>query len=486
MKLHELTISQLNNLLRKKETNAVEITKDVLDRIAKTESVLDCYISIVEEKAIERAKNIQNKMERGQLQSHLAGIPMAVKDNICTEGILTTCASKMLSNYVAPYNATVIQNLYDNGAILLGKLNMDEFAMGSSTENSYFKKTRNPWDINRVPGGSSGGSAAAVAAGTAIYALGSDTGGSLRQPASFCGVVGLKPTYGSVSRFGLIGCASSFDQIGPITRDVTDCALVLNALVGKDNKDSTTANIKHIDYAEFLVNNVKGLKIGIPTQFMGDTLNEEVQKAVLEAIEVLKRLGAECEEISLPSMEYVLPTYCTLAFAEASSNLGRYDGIKYGYRAKDYKDLEDLYKRTRDEGFGSEVKRRIILGTYALSAGQYEKYYKKALQVRRIIYDEFNEAFQEYDMILGPTSPDTAFKFGTKIDDPMEMYKNDILTMPANITGLPAITVPCGRDSNNLPIGLQMISKQFGESVLIRAAYTFEQNTEFHKNRPII
>lgn len=489
MKLHELTIKQLSDMIKKRQISAVEITRSVLDRIEKVESVLNCYITIIEENALQNAETIQKDIDSGRLESPLAGIPMAVKDNICTEGILTTCASKILSNYKSTYDATVIKKLYNNGAILLGKLNMDEFAMGSTTENSYFKKTKNPWDTDRVPGGSSGGSAAAVAAGEAIYSLGSDTGGSLRQPASFCGVVGLKPTYGSVSRYGLIAYASSFDQIGPITRDVTDCALVLNAITGKDDKDSTSANIKHSDYTEFLVNDIKGFKIGIPSEFMGDIpdmMDKEVQEAVIEAIDIFKRLGAECEEISLPSLKNILPVYCTLSFAEASSNLGRYDGVKYGYRAREYKDLEDMYKRTRGEGFGPEVKRRILLGTYALSAEQYDKYYKKALQVRRMICDEFSEAFKKYDIILYPTSPDTAFKFGTMTDEPMQMYKHDMLTMPANIAGLPAITVPCGFDSNNLPIGLQMMSKPFGEGNLLKAAYSFEQSTEFLKKRPPI
>ena len=486
VKLYELTVSQLSSLLKKKEINAVELTRTVLDRIVEAEPVLDCYINIIEEQAVERAEKVQKMMDAGELYSPLAGIPMAVKDNICTEGIPTTCASKMLQDFVPPYNAAVMQKLYNNGAILLGKLNMDEFAMGSSTENSYFKKTKNPWNHDRVPGGSSGGCAAAVAAGEAIYSLGTDTGGSLRQPSALCGVTGFKPTYGSVSRFGLIGYASSFDQIGPVAKDVTDSALVLNAIAGHDSQDSTSAGIKYPDYTESLVNNVKNMKIGIPSEYMRNNTSEDVRKAVSEAIELFEKLGAKCEEFSLPIMEYVLPTYCIITFAEASSNLGRYDGVKYGHRAKDYKDLGELYKRTRDEGFGSEVKRRIILGTYVLSAGQYDKYYKKALQARRVICHELNRAFDKYDLIMGPTSPSTAFRFGTKVEDPAEMYKNDVLTMPANIAGLPAISVPCGFDGDSMPIGLQFIGKQFGESTLLRAAYTFEQNTDFHKNKPVI
>ncbi|MCX7841577.1 MAG: Asp-tRNA(Asn)/Glu-tRNA(Gln) amidotransferase subunit GatA, partial [Clostridia bacterium] len=368
----------------------------------------------------------------------------------------------------------------------LGKLNMDEFAMGSSTENSYFKKTKNPWDLERVPGGSSGGAASCVAAGQAVFALGSDTGGSIRQPASFCGVVGLKPTYGAVSRFGLVAYASSLDQIGPLTKDVTDCALVLNAISGHDPMDSTSADIAHPDYTKSLVNDIKGMKIGYPREYLGEGINDEVKKAVLNAIDTLRKLGAECEEFSLPITEYAIPAYYLIACAEASSNLARYDGIKYGYRAEKFTDLLDLYKQSRSEGFGAEVKRRIMLGTYALSSGYYDAYYKKALQVRTLIKDGFNQAFEKYDLIVGPTAPTTAFKIGEKTNNPLEMYLEDIYTVSVNIAGLPGLVIPCGMDSKGLPIGLQLIGKHFDESTLLKVGYTFEQNTDYHRMRPNI
>jgi aspartyl-tRNA(Asn)/glutamyl-tRNA(Gln) amidotransferase subunit A len=486
VKLFDLTISQLSELINKKEVSVLELTTSMLERIRNVDPKIDCYINIIEEKALKRASEVQEKLDKGELKSPLTGIPMAVKDNICTEGIPTTCGSKMLSSFIPPYDATVIKKLYDNGAILLGKLNMDEFAMGSTTESSYFKHTKNPWNVERVPGGSSGGSAAAVAAGEAIYSLGSDTGGSIRQPASFCGVVGMKPTYGSVSRFGLVACASSFDQIGPISKDVTDCAIVLNAITGQDPMDSTSYNTGHPDYTKFLVNDVKGVKIGIPKEFMNANLDEDIRKAFLKAIEILKNLGAECEEFSIPIMEYVIPVYYIVSFAEASSNLGRYDGIRFGHRAKDYTDLEDLYKKSRGEAFGAEVKRRILIGTYVLSSDQYDKYYKKALQARRVISEKFNKAFEKYDIIIGPTSPVTAFRFGEMTDYDVKKYKGDMFTVPANIVGFPAMTVPCGMDKDGFPIGLQFMGKHFNESMLIKAAYTFEQSAEFHKNKPVI
>ncbi|MDP4181861.1 MAG: Asp-tRNA(Asn)/Glu-tRNA(Gln) amidotransferase subunit GatA, partial [Bacillota bacterium] len=365
--------------------------------------------------------------------------------------------------------------------VLLGKLNLDEFAMGGSTENSYFLKTKNPWDLERVPGGSSGGSAASVAAGETVFSLGSDTGGSIRQPASFCGIVGLKPTYGSVSRYGLVAFASSLDQIGPLTKDVTDCALVMNAIAGHDPMDSTSINTDYPDYTKALINDVKGMKIGIPKEYIGEGLNSEVKKSVLDAIETLKKLGAQCEEFSLPITEYAIPAYYLISSAEASSNLARYDGVKYGYRAEKFSDLLDLYKQSRSEGFGPEVKRRIMLGTYALSSGYYDAYYKKALQVRTLIKNGFDEAFSKYDLVIGPTAPSTAYKVGEKVDDPLEMYLGDIYTVSVNIAGLPGLVVPCGFDSKKLPIGLQLIGKPFDESVLLRVGYTFEQNTEFHK-----
>ncbi len=486
MELYQLTAHELGDLLKNKKVSAVDITKSYLDRIEKVESKVDSYLTICQEEALNKAEEVQKRIDSGEAASPLAGIPMAIKDNICTQGVKTTCASKMLHNFVPPYNATVMNKLESNDTIMLGKLNMDEFAMGGSTENSHFKQTKNPWDIERVPGGSSGGAAAAVAANEAVFTLGSDTGGSIRQPASFCGVVGMKPTYGSVSRFGLVAFASSLDQIGPLTKDVTDCALVLNAITGYDSLDTTSSNVEYPDYTKALVNNIKGMKIGIPKEYIGQGLNEDVKASTLKAIETLKELGAECEEFSLPITEYAIPAYYLIACAEASSNLARYDGIKYGYRAEKYSDLLDLYRQTRSEAFGPEVKRRIMLGTYALSSGYYDAYYKKALQVRTLIKNGFDQAFEKYDLVLGPTAPTTAYKIGEKVDDPLEMYLGDIYTVSVNIAGLPGLVVPCGYDSSNLPIGLQLIGKAFDESTLLRVGYTFEQNTNYHKKQPEI
>lgn len=485
MELYELTVHQLSDLIKEKKVSAVEITKSYLDRIEKIDSKVGSYLSVLGEDAVKRATEVQEKIDKGEAKSPLSGIPVALKDNICTEGIKTTCASKMLHNFIPPYNATVSKKLLDDDAVIIGKLNMDEFAMGGSTENSYFKSARNPWDLERVPGGSSGGSAAAVAANLTAFALGSDTGGSIRQPASFCGVVGMKPTYGAVSRFGLVAFASSLDQIGPLTKDVTDCAIVLNCITGHDPMDSTSANVEYPDYTKALVNDVKGLKIGIPKEYMGEGLNPEVRKAVLDAVEVLKKLGAQCEEFSLPLTEYAIPAYYLISSAEASSNLARYDGIKYGYRAEKFTDLLDLYKQSRSEGFGTEVKRRIMLGTYALSSGYYDAYYKKALQVRTLIKQGFDEAFEKYDVILGPTAPTTAYKLGEKVNNPLEMYLGDIYTVSVNIAGLPGLVVPCGFDGNGLPIGLQLIGKAFDESTLLRVGFTFEQNTDYNKKARI-
>lgn len=486
MKLYEFTAHELSKKLRDREISVTELTEELLNRIDKIDNEIGCYITVCREEALQRAKEVQARMDRGELKSPLAGIPMAVKDNICTRGILTTCASKMLYNFIPPYDATVMRRLYDQGAILLGKLNMDEFAMGNTTETSYFKKTKNPWNTEMIPGGSSGGAAAAVSAGLAVYALGSDTGGSIRQPAAFCGVVGLKPTYGAVSRFGLVSYASSLDQIGSLAKDITDCALILNAIAGYDNMDSTSADIEYPDYTKALINDVKGIKIGIPREYISGDIDKEVRKAILEAAEVLRMLGASCEEFSLPVTEYAIPAYYLISSAEASSNLARFDGIKYGYRAENYTNLLDLYKQTRSEGFGFEVKRRIMLGTYALSSGYYDAYYKKALKVRRLIKNAFDQALERYDLIIGPTAPTTAYKLGEKIDNPLEMYLGDIFTVSVNIAGLPGLAVPCGFDSKNLPIGLQMIGKPFDESMILRVAYTFEQNTGHHKKRPCI
>lgn len=486
MELYELTAHEMSDLLKNKKVSSVELTKSILNRIEKTDSKLGCYITVLKDEAMERAADVQSRIDKGEIRSPLAGIPMAIKDNMCTEGVLTTCASKMLNNFKPPYCATVAKKLSDADTVLLGKLNMDEFAMGGSTESSYFKQTKNPWDLDRVPGGSSGGSAAAVASGEAVFTLGSDTGGSIRQPAAFCGTVGIKPTYGAVSRYGLVAFASSLDQIGPLTKDVTDCALVLNAITGHDSMDSTSANVDYPDYTKALVNDVKGMKIGIPKEYIGEGINPEVRKTVLDAIENLKKLGAECEEFSMPVTEYAIPAYYLIACAEASSNLARYDGIKYGYRAEKFTDLLDLYKQTRSEGFGAEVKRRIMLGTYALSSGYYDAYYNKALQVRTLIMKGFDEAFSKYDLVIGPTTPTTAFKIGEKTDNPLEMYLGDIYTVSVNIAGLPGLVVPCGFDSKNLPVGLQLIGKPFAESTLLRVAYTYEQNTEFHKKKPLL
>lgn len=486
MKLYEMTAHELSGMLRSRKLGVVELTQAYLNRIDEIDSKVGSYITVSRDEALKQAEKLQREFDNGADLPPLAGIPAAIKDNMCTEGIPTTCASKILNNFVPPYNATVVEKLYEQKTVLLGKLNMDEFAMGGSTENSYFKQTRNPWNTDRVPGGSSGGSAASVAGGETVFALGSDTGGSIRQPAAFCGVVGMKPTYGAVSRYGLVAFASSLDQIGPLTRDVTDCALVLNAITGHDRMDSTSAPVEHPDYTKALINDVKGMKIGIPKEYIGEGIHAEVKKAILEAAEIFRKLGATCEECSLPITEYAIPAYYLVSSAEASSNLARYDGIKYGYRAEKYTDLLDLYKQTRSEGFGPEVKRRIMLGTYALSSGYYDAYYKKALQVRTLIRKGFDEVFSKFDLVLGPTAPTTAYKIGEKVDDPLAMYLGDIYTVSANIAGLPALVLPCGFDKEALPIGLQLIGKPFDESLLLQAAYTFEQNTGFHLSRPAI
>jgi aspartyl-tRNA(Asn)/glutamyl-tRNA(Gln) amidotransferase subunit A len=482
--LYELTISQLTALLKNKKASSVEITKEYLERIKKLDTELGCYITVCEDTALEEAGKCQALIDKGEDISPLTGIPVAVKDNICTMDIKTTCASKMLHNFVPPYNATVSDKLKNAGTVLLGKLNMDEFAMGSTNETSFFKKVKNPWDLERVPGGSSGGSAAAVSADLSAFSLGSDTGGSIRLPASFCGVTGMKPTYGTVSRYGLVAFASSLDQIGPFAKDIEDLALILNVITGHDPKDATSLNVEYPDYTKALVNDVKGMKIGVPKEYIGEGINPEVKKSVLEALETLKKLGAEWEECSLPVTEYAIPAYYLISSAEASSNLARYDGVKYGYRAEKFSDLMELYCRTRSEGFGDEVKRRIMLGTYALSSGYYDAYYKKALQVRTIIKNEFDKVFEKYDLIIGPTAPTTAYKFGEKTDNPLEMYLGDIYTVSVNIAGLPGLVVPCGFDQNKLPIGIQLIGKALDEPTLLRVAYTFQQNTEFHKLKP--
>ena len=479
MNITELTVHELQEKLAKKELTVEEITKAYAERINDKEKDVEAFVTIQTEEAIEKAKLIQERIESGEIQGELAGIPIGIKDNICVKGTKTTCSSKMLENFIAPYNATVIENLNDKNMISLGKLNMDEFAMGSSTENSYFKTTKNPWNLNKVPGGSSGGSAAAVAAQMVPWALGSDTGGSIRQPASLCGVVGLKPTYGLVSRYGLVAFASSLDQIGPITKDVKDAALLLNLIAGHDKKDSTSIDIPEKDYVKALNRDVKGLKIGIPKEFFGEGINEDVKKRLEESIEIYKRLGAEVEEFSLDVAEFALAAYYIIACAEASSNLGRFDGIRYTYRTPEFKNLKELYKKTRSEAFGPEVKRRIILGTYVLSSGYYDAYYKKAQQVRTLVMKKFNEAFEKYDVILTPTSPVTAFNIGAKSSNPMEMYLADICTVSINIAGVPAISIPCGVDNDGMPVGMQIIGNKFEEEKILNIAYAFEKEYKF-------
>ena len=484
MDICKLTVHELVDLLEKDEITSEEVTRAYIDRIKVLDPKVKAYVSLLEEEAIAKAKKVDEDRKAGKKVSKYAGIPIGIKDNMCITGTKTTCSSKMLENFVAPYDATVIEKLNDEDAVYLGKLNMDEFAMGSSTEHSAFMKTSNPWDLERVPGGSSGGSAAAVAADIAPWTLGSDTGGSIRQPASLCGVVGLKPTYGLVSRYGLVAFASSLDQIGPITKDVTDSAMLLNIIAGHDEKDSTSMDIEKKDYTLSLVNDVKGLRIGIPKEYIGEGVNEEVKQAILDVAKKYEELGAVVEECSFEVGKYATSVYYVIADAEASSNLGRFDGIRYGYRTEKYSDLKDIYKNSRSEGFGPEVKRRIMIGTYVLSSGYYDAYYKKAQKVRSVITKAYNDLFEKYDVLLTPTSPTTAFKMGEKSNNPLEMYLADICTVPVNIAGLPGINVPCALDSKGLPIGFQLISKAFNEETLFRAAYTYEQNTNFRENKP--
>ena len=478
MDITELTVHELVEKIKNKELTVTEINKAYIDRINEKEKDVQAFITLLTEEALKEAESIEKK----ENLSELAGIPIGIKDNICTKNIKTTCASKMLENFVSPYDATVIEKLESKGIINLGKLNLDEFAMGGSTEYPAFKVTKNPWNLKNVPGGSSGGSAAAVAANLVPWALGSDTGGSIRQPASFCGVVGLKPTYGLVSRYGLVAFASSLDQIGPITKDVKDAAILLNVIVGHDEKDTTSEKINDKDYTKCLKNDVKGLKIGIPKEYFSDGINVEVKAKLEETIEKYRQLGAEVEEFSLSIADYALATYYIIACAEASSNLGRFDGIRYGYRTKNFSNLKDIYKNSRSEAFGSEVKRRIILGTYVLSSGYYDAYYKKAQQVRTLVQKEFNDAFKKYDILLTPTAPTAAFEIGAKSNNPLEMYLADICTVPVNIAGLPAISVPVGVDNNGMPIGMQLIGNKFEEEKILNAAYTLEQEIKFREN----
>lgn len=481
MKLADKTANELQELLHSKELTIAELTEATFKRIKELDPKVDAFLALNEEQATKQAAEMDqtDATERGPLY----GLPIGVKDNIVTEGLETTASSLILKGFNPIYNATVVDKLREAGMVIVGKLNMDEFAMGSSNENSYYKNTKNPWNLETVPGGSSGGSAAAVAAGEVPFTLGSDTGGSIRQPAAFCGVVGMKPTYGRVSRFGLIAYASSFDQIGPITRTVKDNALLLNAISGHDEKDSTSANVEVPDFTAALTGDIEGLRIGVPKEYFAEGVSEASKQAVKDALKVLEEKGATWEEISLPHSKYALSTYYILASSEASSNLSRFDGIRYGYRTEKAGSLLEFYMNTRSEGFGDEVKRRIMLGTYALSSGYYDAYYKKAQKVRTLIKQDFDKAFENFDVIVGPTTPTPAFKIGEIIDDPLTMYANDILTIPVNLAGVPAISVPCGFE-NGLPLGLQIIGNYFDEETVYRVADAFEQATEFHKETP--
>ncbi len=481
MDITEFTVHELLEKLNNDALTSKEIVKAYKSRIEEKEKDVQAFITTTLDEAEEQAEKIDAKRKEKSV-GPFAGVPIGIKDNLCTKGVKTTCASKMLENFVSPYDATVVEKLEESGIISLGKLNMDEFAMGSSTENSAMQITHNPWNLNKVPGGSSGGSAAAVAANLVPWALGSDTGGSIREPASFCGVVGLKPTYGLVSRYGLVAFASSLDQVGPITKDVRDCAMLLNLIAGHDEKDSTSYDIEKKDYTKSLEKDIKGLKIGVPKEFFGEGINKEVKEKLEEAIEKYKEMGAIVEECSLDVAQYALATYYIIACAEASSNLGRFDGIRYGYRAKDYTDLNELFVNSRSEAFGDEVKRRIILGTYVLSSGYYDAYYKKAQKVRTFVKKEFDKNFAKYDVLLTPVAPTTAFNIGEKSNNPLEMYLADICTVSINIAGVPAISIPCGVDKSGMPIGMQLIGNRFNEETILNAAYAFEQKEKFREN----
>lgn len=478
MRLFDKPAHVLHDMLVNKEITAVELAQDVLARLDAVDKDVKAYLTVTRETAIAQAEAVDAKIARGESISFLEGIPGAIKDNICTKGVRTSCASKMLENFVPPYHATVMEKMIAENPVIVGKVNMDEFAMGGSTENSAFFPTHNPWNTDCVPGGSSGGSAAAVASGSAIWALGSDTGGSIRQPASFCGVVGLKPTYGRVSRYGLVAFASSLDQIGPLTRDVTDCAHLMNIISGYDEKDSTSIKADVPDYTKALVQDVKGLKIGLPKEYF-QGMDAEVEKSVRAAIEEYKKMGAEIVEISLPHTDYAISAYYLIAPAEASSNLARYDGVSYGARVEGI-DIVDMMTKTRSEKFGEEVKRRIMIGSYALSAGYYDAYYLKALKVRTLVKQDFDRAFEQVDIIIAPTAPTPAYEIGSMSSDPLKMYMQDVYTVPVNLAGLPGISLPCGFTEGQLPVGLQLIGKPLAEETLIRAAYTYEQSQDFH------
>ncbi|MDA8077719.1 MAG: Asp-tRNA(Asn)/Glu-tRNA(Gln) amidotransferase subunit GatA [Nitrospiraceae bacterium] len=484
MELYRLGVQELLDMMRRGEATASEVIRSVYARIDNVEDRIRAYVTLSREEAMKMADKADEDMKAGDVKP-LSGIPIAIKDNMCTLGIRTTCSSKILRNFIPPYESTVTKRLLEGGYVLTGKTNLDEFAMGSSTENSGLQVTRNPWDTGRIPGGSSGGSAAAVAADECIAALGSDTGGSIRQPASLCGVVGMKPTYGRVSRYGLVAFASSLDQIGPITKNVTDCSLMLNAISGRDPLDSTSAPVETPDFSSFVGREIKGMRIGIPKEYFIEGMDPEVEAAVREAVRRMEGLGAAPVEVSLPHTGYAVAAYYILCTSEASSNLARYDGVKYGFRAGG-KDLMDMYMRSRAEGFGPEVKLRIMLGTYALSSGYYDAYYKKAQQVRTLIKNDFERALTDVDILVTPTSPTAAFKLGEKTDDPLQMYLADIFTISVNLAGVPAVSIPCGFTSGNLPMGLQLIGRHFDEGTLLQAAYAYEQSTEWHKRKPAL
>jgi aspartyl-tRNA(Asn)/glutamyl-tRNA(Gln) amidotransferase subunit A len=485
MALYSLTIHELQEKMKNGEVSSAELVRSVLSRIDAVEGRVHSYIRLLKEEALAAADLADEKIKKGDIQP-LTGIPIALKDIVCTEGIPTTCGSHILHNFVPPYNGTVVEKLKAAGAVFTGKSNMDEFAMGSSTETSYFGPTRNPWDLERIPGGSSGGSATAVAADECIASIGTDTGGSIRQPAALCGVVGMKPTYGRVSRFGLIAFASSLDQIGPFTKDVEDCAIMMNVLAGHDPKDSTSVLAEVPDFRQFVGRDIEGWKIGIPREYYMDGIDPEVSAAVAKAIDVIKKCGGECVDISLPHTGYSVAVYYIIAPAEASSNLARYDGVRYGFRAADARDLAEMYEKTRMQGFGAEVKRRIMIGAYSLSAGYYDAYYGKASQVRALIRRDFDEAFQKCDVLLTPTTPTPAFKIGEKTDDPLQMYLSDIFTISANLAGIPGISTPCGYTASGLPIGIQFLAGHFEEGKLLQIASAYEKNAAIEKRRPLL
>lgn len=481
MDFYDKTALETGALIKSGKISSPEVTKAYIEKIKSADKEINSFVTVLEEDALKQAEEVQAKIDKGELNSPLAGVPVAIKDNICTKDILTTCSSKMLYNFKPPYNACVVEKLKTQGAVIVGKTNLDEFAMGGSTETSYYGVTKNPFNTNRVSGGSSGGSAAAVAAGLVPYALGSDTGGSIRQPCSFCGVSGIKPTYGGVSRYGLVAFASSLDQIGPIGKDIKDCAEILKAVSGHDERDSTSIKGFSYDFSESFGGDLKGMKIGVPTNYFGEGLDSEVRAAVLTACVKLKELGAEVIEFEMPIVDYAIPAYYIIACAEASSNLSRYDGIKYGYRSEKGESLLDVFFNSRSEGFGMEVKRRIMLGSFVLSSGYFDAYYKKGLQVRGLIKKSFNEAFEKCDMILSPVAPTTAYRIGENVSDPLKMYLGDIYTVSVNLAGIPTVSLPCGFDSDGLPIGMQLIGQSFSEAKLVKAGYAYQQATEYHK-----